>query len=197
MTAYHSAVMRWLFILPLAACSASRAHDRDLADERTELVRRLRGAEGYANLVADGSFYMVEPEALQREIRAFTVALAHAIETQRGSDCAPSVPTGSGPVIAQPWLDRGLWFNGVTVEALRTDRGTYYWTSVEREGESGRIIRTTRGTAAVDAAWVSLATAARAQATHTDVFGPVGGRELPGERGIGGFGGPVPDAAGG
>lgn len=189
--------MRWLLLLSLAACSASRTYERDFADQRTELLRRLRGAEGYANLVADGSFYMVEPEALQPEFRAFTVALAHAIETQRGSDWAPSVATGSGPVIAQPWLDRGLWFNGVTVEALRTDRGTYYWTSVEREGESGRTITTTRGTAAIDAAWVRLAAAARAQAAHTDVFGPVGGKELPGERDIRGFGGPVPHAGGG
>jgi hypothetical protein len=176
--------MRWPAVLLLVACSASRPGARDFAEEEAGLLRRLRGAEGYANLVADGRFYMVEPEALQSEIREFTAALAYAIETQRGSDRGTSFVTGSEGVISQPWLDRGLWVNRVTVEALRTARGTFYWTRVERDGQSGHSITTTRGTAAVDAAWERLAGAARARAAYTDVFGPVGGQELRGERGI-------------
>ncbi len=174
--------MRWLLFLALAGCSTSRT---DFAEERSELLRRLRGAEGYANLVTDGRFYMVEPEALQSEIREFTVALAYAIETQRGSDRGESFVTGSEPVISQPWLDRGLWVSQVVVEVLKTARDTFYWARVE-DGRTGHSIAVTRGTAAADAAWERLAGAARARAAFTDVFGPVGGRELPGERGISG-----------
>ncbi len=180
--------MRWLLALSLAACSTTDTYDPE--KERSDLLRGLREAHGDANLVADGRHYMVSPEALQREIRTFTSELADAVEAGWGSGRDSSSVSGREPVIAEPWLERGLRVNDISVVACRADRATFYRVFIERPPETGYSIQVVRGTPAVDAAWEGLVAAARAQAVFTDTFGPMGELIRPGSRSIRGTGRP-------
>jgi hypothetical protein len=184
-----STAMRWLLALSLAACSTTDTYDPD--KERADLLRELRAAHGDANLVADGRHYMVTPEALQPEIRAFTTALAEAIESERDSRWSASASvTGLEPVIAEPWLERGLRVNSLTVLGFTTGGVTYYAIELVQGGEY--VTEEVPATHAVEAAWGKLAGAAREQAAFTDMFGPMAELQTPGSRAIRGTGGAGP-----
>jgi hypothetical protein len=171
--------MRWLLALSLAACATSTP---DIEKERSDLLRELREAHGDANLVADGRHYMVKPGVLQPEIRAFTVALAETLESDRGGGRDSRWVTGDEPVIAEPWLERGLRVNDIVAERVGTDPDACwrFWS----ERRSDHFIEEVRTTHALDAAFDGLAGAARAAAAFTDAFGAVGELSSPGSRGI-------------
>lgn len=178
--------MRWLLALSLAACS-STTHAYDPEKERADLLRELRAAHGHASLVADGRHYMVKPDALQDEIRAFTAVLADAIGTQRVRRRSLTV-TGQEMVIAEPWLERGLAVNRLSVLGFTTGGARYYAVELARGDNCAND--EVKATPAIEAAWDRLAGVARERAFYTDTFGPMGELPRPGSRDIRGTGGP-------
>ncbi|MCK6461493.1 MAG: hypothetical protein L6Q95_16555, partial [Planctomycetes bacterium] len=117
-------------------------------------------------------------------------ALAHAIETERDSRWSSSV-TGKEPVIAEPWLERGLSVNRLSVLGFTTGGARYY--AIELVRGDDYTNDEVKATPAIEAAWDRLAGAARDRAAYTDTFGPMGELRRPASRDIRGFGGLPPE----
>lgn len=160
--------MRWLIVLSLTACSTWRGQTGSSVNEDTlpALVANLREARGDAKLIAGDRFYEIRQEALQTELRAFTCALADAIEATGGAFSASAWPrprTGLVPVESFACVDRALCFGGVTVNGIRTDDAMCYRAEA-LEGPDRYVFAEVAQTPAVEEAWKRLADAARAQA---------------------------------
>ncbi|MHC4162813.1 MAG: hypothetical protein ACYSUM_11845 [Planctomycetota bacterium] len=160
--------MRWtVVLLALTACTRWTTYENG-DDLRPELAAALRAQEGGAALVAGGRAYSIRPDALREERRAFTAALADAMEAQRyhiPRDVAVDFRgLNQADVVSFPYPDRRLELAGaVTVQGMRRGPSSLYWVSKEKR-ERYYLYVEVIGTPAIDRAWQQLARRAEAAA---------------------------------
>lgn len=163
--------MRWtVAMLALTACTAcTRWTTYENGDDlRPLLAEALRAQEGGASLVVGGRAYAIRHDALREERRAFTDALAEALETQRYRIPEDVVVDFGGlnqaGVTRFTYPDRRLEMPGpLVVQATRRGPSSLYWVSLEKRERYYRYVEVW-GTPAIERAWQRLARQAEAKA---------------------------------
>lgn len=164
--------MRWIvLLLGLSACT-SRWTSYEVGEKaRAQVIDALRSADGAATLISGSRSFLVRHDALRKERRDFTDALARAAEAQpppRASPAPRDVETrawssDSEEVVSMSYFVRVLTMDRLYVESKRDREGVLYVAFFEKSSDTYHMLAI-RGTPETNRAWQHLVARARSKA---------------------------------